>query len=125
MRAGRGLRAGRSVHVVARTGSARLPELAFCGDLPRRSLAWRLYPERELWRPPAGDLLPSDPSVLSVPALADPRAVWLRSPSRRTFSAWAAHAGLALDALLRYNGVAPAPGLASKRPVGPLALPPS
>ena len=126
VRAGRGLRAGRQVYVVARTGAHRLPPLAFCGDaLPSHSPTWRLYPERERWRSALDGTLPSDPAALSVPALADPHAVWVRAPGARTFERWAARARIPLDALLRYNGVEPVAGLGSKRPAGALALPPS
>ena len=126
VRAGRGLREGRQVYVVARTGAHRLPALRFCGaEAPARAPSWRLYPEGERWRSPVDGKVPSDPASIAVPALGDPYAVWVRNPRARTFEQWASRGALSLEALLRYNGVESAVGLGSKRPSGALALPPS
>lgn len=120
VRAGRGLRTGRTIEVVARTGVQRRGRLAWT-DGRGGGDAWLVFPEGQRWRAPSEHRAAAD-GGLPAPALGDPAARWLRKPERRTFAAWALRSGMSLEALLAYNGVVPGSARGGEHPRGSFAI---
>ena len=123
IRGGRGLAEGQLVYIVARVGLARAGALRYCDPAIAVSDVWTVFPDGGHWLFALTGKPSSDHSVLPAPALGDPFAQWLRSPSQRSFGAWASLLGLSLERLLAYNGLLFDEALASKRPRGHLAAP--
>ena len=122
VRAGRGLVAGTTVHLVMRAGPARAGRLPFCGDDPAGADArYRIFPDGALWRAPFPDVLAG--AMATAPALHDPSARWVSKPHSLTLSGWATSAGAEVDALLCYNGLSPGSVASGVRPRAHWALP--